>query len=98
MKTIKCRGCNHKEMSQADIDEFCSCQQGEKLKPKFKIGDIVKPSNCSPGYQKDNTMVVKYIEKCRSDFINDDGNPDYMEWFSYSENGTGFYPENTIEL
>ncbi len=68
------------------------------MSPKFKIGDIVKPSNCSPEYQKNNMMVVNHIEKFRSDFINDDGEVDYMEWFSYSENGTGFYPENTIEL
>ncbi len=70
--------------------------KGGKLKPKYKIGDIVKPSNCSSEYQKNNMMVVNYIEKFRSDFINDDGESDYMEWFSYSENGTGFYPENTI--
>ncbi len=68
------------------------------MRPKFKIGDIVKPSGCSPEYQKDNLMVVNHIEQCRSDFLDDDGNPDHLEWFAYSENGTGFYPENTIEL
>lgn len=65
---------------------------------KYKIGEIVVPSWCTTKYQKRNQLTIKYRRKDISLTSVDETGTKTEYWDNYySDNGSGWMPEDTIE-
>lgn len=64
--------------------------------PLFSKGDLVYVKGTSEEYKKEHPIIINYIKKDSWKSKDDDGIISEIEYWAYSSNGSGWYPESTI--
>lgn len=85
-------------MGNKEIKNGDDLESGSRVGYIFDIGDTCYPKGCTREYQRNNIIKINHRKTRTESYLDSETGDIYKtSYYLYSENGFGWYPENTLE-